>query len=153
MKTLKERIQEGLKINSKSKFGKIYNYQPKTKTELIKLINKLIQERGNNADLNDIDTSQITDMSYLFGSSDFNGDIYYWDVSNVIDMMNMFIYSKFTGDISQWDVSNVENMIDMFYKSKFNGDISNWKVNNKVKMTMMFNGCPLENNPPKWYKK
>ena len=103
-----------------------YNYHPKTKEELGNLINELIEERGNEADLNDIDVSQITDMSYLFYGSQFNGDISNWDVSNVEDMYCMFLNSKFNGDISNWIVRRVRDMDGMFYNSKFNGDISKW---------------------------
>ena len=103
-----------------------YNYHPKTKEELGNLINELIEERGNEADLNDIDVSQITDMSYLFYGSQFNGDISNWDVSNVEDMYCMFFNSKFNGDISNWIVRRVRDMDGMFYNSKFNGDISKW---------------------------
>ena len=70
-----------------------YNYQPKTKKELKELVKKLIIERGYEADLNDIDTSEITDMSYLFNYKElvnFRGDISEWDVSNVKDMSWMF---------------------------------------------------------------
>ena len=42
------------------------NLKPSTSLELKELIGKLIKERGLNADLNDIDTSAITDMSFLF---------------------------------------------------------------------------------------
>ena len=159
-----------------------YNYQPKTCKELKELIDKLIEKRGNDADLNDIDTSKITDMSYMFKESYFNGDISEWDVSNVKDMNHMFFNSKFTekngdlstwdvskvedmsymfsysefnGDISEWDVSNVKNMEFMFSKSKFtceNGDISNWDVSNVEDMQYMFYGTILYKNPPKWYK-
>jgi surface protein len=70
-------------------------------------------------------------------------------------MSDMFSYSKFTskkGDISKWDVSNVTDMYGMFMHSKFIGDISNWNVSKVQDMTRMFEKCPLENNPPKWYK-
>jgi hypothetical protein len=50
--------------------------KPKTRSELNDIINKTIKEKGNNADLNFIDTSLITDMSFLFSDfNDFNGDI------------------------------------------------------------------------------
>ena len=132
-----------------------YNYHPKTKDELKELIDKLIEERGDETDLNDIDTSEITDMSELFYNSDFNGDISEWDVSNVESMNNMFYKSKFTsenGDISNWDVSNVKDMMYMFCNSEFNGDISQWDVSNVEYMRSMFYKSPLEKNPPKWYK-
>ena len=172
-------IVERLHIN---KDIKNYNYHPKTNGELIKIVDQLIKERGNDANLNDIDTSEITDMAGIFEGSNFNGDISNWDVSNVKDMSYMFSNSKFTGengDISNWDVSNVEYMHYMFYRSIFNddisnwdvsnvknmgcmfsyskftsenGDISNWNVSNVKTMNYMFYKSPLEKNPPKWYK-
>ena len=125
MKTLQNYIIEKILINKNSKI--VYNYYPKTKDELKDIIDKRIESEGNECDLNDIDTSNITNMSYLFEDSDFNGDISKWDVSNVRDMWSMFAYSKFNGDISNWDVSNVTNMKAMFencpieekYKPKF----------------------------------
>ena len=96
--------------------------------ELKELINTLISERGNNADLNDIYVSNIKDMSYLFSGSNFNGDI------------------------SKWNVSNVQNMSYMFSHAKFNGDISNWNVNKVKNMIFMFKDNPLKNNPPAWYR-
>ena len=155
MKQINKYIVERLRIN---KDIDSYNYHPKTKDELKELVNKLIKERGNEADLNDIDTSKITDMSIMFENSKFNGDISNWDVSNVKNMKFMFSFSEFTGengDISNWNVSNVKEMSWMFRESKFNGDISQWNVSNvKVKdMSLMFTMSPLEKNPPKWYKK
>ena len=64
--------------------------------------------------LNYIDTTNVTNMRYLFIHSDFNGDISRWNVSNVTDMDNMFSNSIFDGDISMWDVSRVTDMYGMF---------------------------------------
>ena len=156
MKNLKDIILERLHINKDTgNHDHHYNYYPKTKDELEELVDKLIKERGNDADLNDIDTSEITDMSYMFTYSSFDGDISQWDVSNVKNMQEMFYNSKFTGengDISNWDVSNVNNMKYMFCYSEFNVDISNWDVSNVKDMSFMFNNTPLEKNPPKWHK-
>ena len=152
MKNINQYITEKFKLSSRNT-SKQYNYHPKDKDELKKLVDKLIKERGNEADLNDIDTSEITNMVFLFLNSKFNGDISNWDVSNVTNMTSMFKYSKFNGDISNWDIRNVKYTLSMFKYSKFNGDISNWDVSNIEDMDGMFDNCPLEKNPPKWYKK
>ena len=156
MKNLDNYITERLKLTGKTEIIN-YAYYPKTKEELKKLVNKLIKERGNEADLNDIDVSEITNMSWLFYDVwHFNGDISKWNVSNVKDMSNMFKDAPFDGDISNWDVSNVEYMDSMFMNSYFtgkNGDISKWDVSKVKNMDFMFYHCPLEKNPPKWYKK
>ena len=65
MKNLKDIIVERLHINKDIK-SHYYNYHPTSRTELRQLIYKLIKERGNDCDLNDIDTSEITDMSFMF---------------------------------------------------------------------------------------
>ena len=151
MKQINKYIVERLHIN-KDIGNHHYNYHPKTNDELIKIVNKLIIERGNKADLNDIDTSGITDMHYVFYKSKFNGDISNWNVSNVKDMNDMFFRSKFNGDISEWDVSKVEDMHNMFAYSYFDGDISNWTVSNVLNMRSMFIMSPLAKKTPKWYK-
>ena len=71
MKQINKYIVERLHIN-KDIESNIYNYHPKTRDELKELIKKLIKERGNKADLNDIDTSEIKDMEELFFESKFN---------------------------------------------------------------------------------
>ena len=120
MKEIAKFIKEGLKITSKTKVNK-YNYHPKTKKELKKLINQFIEERGNEGDFNDIDTSKITDISYLFYMDNFNGDI------------------------SKWDVSNVTDMTYMFYEcASFNQPLDNWDMSNVIYTSFMFENCPIE---------
>ena len=120
-----------------------YNFFPTTKEELKELVGKLIKERGNDADLNDIDTSQITDMSFLFENSKFNGDISKWDVSNVKNMDQMFISCQhFNSDLSCWNVSSVKSMTGMFMGCiLFNIDLSKWDVSNVEWMNCMFDAC------------
>ena len=123
MKTLQNYITEKILINKNSKIV----YYPKTKDELQDIIKQKIESEGNECNLNDIYTGNITNMSNLFEYSDFNGDISKWDVSNVTNMKYVFSYSKFNGDISNWDVSNVTNNVHIFddcpikekYKPKF----------------------------------
>ena len=121
--------------------------KPKNLDELKKIVEKTIENNGPNCDLNFIDVSNITDMSYLFWKTKFDGDISKWNVSNVENMEAMFAYSPFNRDISMWDVSNVKYMRSMFKRSKFDNDISKWHVGPKTDMYEMFKDCPLENKP------
>ena len=152
MKSLKCYIQEKLVI--KKNKAKNYKYFPQTKEELRAIIKQRIKDEGNEVDLNDIDVSNITNMSNLFERTNFNGNISNWYVSNVTNMYSMFYGCKnFNQDISNWDVSTVTNMTYLFYDSKFNGDISDWNVSSVKDMREMFNKSPLQNNPPKWYER
>ena len=90
------------------------------RAHLQQVIKQRMSRYGNNADLNDLDVSNVKDMSRLFQNSEFNGNISGWDVWNVKDMRKMFYGSKFTGDISGWDVSNVRDMSWMFKDARFN---------------------------------
>ena len=142
MKSLVNYIQEKLIIKKCNN----YKYLPETKEELKDLIKKRIKEEGNKVDLNDIDVSEITDMSALFEGTDFNGNISKWDVSNVINMRYIFSGCKsFNQDISNWNVSNVTNMSYMFYGcSNFNQDISGWNISKVKDSSDMFSYCTIE---------
>ena len=105
--------------NNISEFS-VHSCQPKTRVELWKIIDERIREQGVNCDLNDIDVSLITNMSYLF------------------------YRKKFNGYISEWDVSNVRNMKGMFWHSEFNQDISNWTINEKCDISGMFKFCLIK---------
>ena len=132
------KLSEDDKIFIKSMKDNMPPFKVNTKEELENIISQATKLFGNKCDINWIDVSSITDMSYLFYESRFNGDISKWDVSNVINMNNMFIGSEFNSDISNWDVSNVTGMDYMFYQSKFNKDISSWNVSNVISMNSMF---------------
>ena len=148
MKSLQHYITEKILINKNSKIG--YIYHPKTRNELEDIINQRIESEGNECNLNDIDTFNITDMSYLFKYTDFNGDISKWNVSNVTNMESMFDSSNFNGDISKWNVSNVTNMKYMFMHSAFDGYISNWNVSNVTNMGGMFFGSVFNQDISNW---
>jgi len=86
-----------------------------TDDNIKQIVKEQIELLGNEADLNHLDVSSVTNMSSIFFScSRFTGDISKWVVSNVTDMGEMFSYSDFNGDISSWDVSNVTDMSRMF---------------------------------------
>lgn len=121
-------------------------YQPRTKKELIELLDMGIQ-----FPLDKIDTSCITDMEGLFKGSksrDFTG-IETWDTSNVVTMKHMFANAEyFDHDISSWDVSNVRDMSHMFDGARrFNKPLDNWNVSNVENMCEMFAWTRKFNQP------
>ena len=143
MKTLTDNLNEALKIGKDISNFSTYSCHPATRNELKSIVYDRIDKDGPNCNLNDIDTSLIEDMSWLFNESSFNGDISEWDTSNVTNMEGMFYRSKFTGDISKWNVNKVTNMIHIFRESKFNQDISNWKISEDCNISRMFYKCPI----------
>jgi surface protein len=115
------------------------------------LIEKEMQRQGNDADLNHIDVSNVTNMDHLFEKDTrFNGKIDAWDVSNVKSMASMFKDSCFNGDISLWNVQHVENMSNMFEGSQFNGALCQWNVGGVKTMEAMFKDSAFNQNISTW---
>lgn len=120
----------------------IYNTQKilKASDETIQdIVNDGLRRYGRRADLNYIDVSIVTDMSYLFYNVDFNGDVSKWNTSNVRYMYSMFELSTFNGKVSSWDISKVIDMSHMFAESNFNRSINRWDLRHIKKIDMLFN--------------
>ncbi|KAA8490632.1 hypothetical protein FVE85_9405 [Porphyridium purpureum] len=92
----------------------------------------------------------VTDLSYMFWQSSFNGEIDTWDVSRVTDMNNMFASSGFNRDIGSWDTSSVTNMGSMFFGSPFNQDIGAWNTSSVTSMDFLFFGSPFNQDIHAW---
>ena len=100
--------------------------------------------------LSQLDTSNVTDMSYMFfGMSSVTSlDVSSFDTSNVTTMSYMFYgMSSVTGlDVSNFDTSNVTTMGYMFkgMGSVTSLDLSNFDTSNVTDMTDMFFGTSLK---------
>lgn len=152
MKKLSNIIQEDFKLKKKGSIKKIYSCQPATYKELRAIVKKRLAE-DKDADLNDIDVSNITDMSQrnedacyglFFKLDPHNIDISQWDMSNVEDISFMFDSCKnFNCDLSNWDVSKVHNARATFRDCRsFNGaGLEYWTPLKTEDMNSMFMGC------------
>ncbi|WP_334091988.1 BspA family leucine-rich repeat surface protein [Helicobacter typhlonius] len=140
-------------------------FHPKDKYELYYLLT------SENIDFKNIDTSNITNMSFLYvlecelDYGDFfsfwgcmrdknapsfqPSDFSHFDVSNVTDMSYMFagVTWEFDG-LNEWDTSKVESMEGMFANaSAFNAPLDKWNVSNVKNMQFMFTGAISFNQP------
>lgn len=109
-----------------------------------KIINGELATLGRDADLNHIDTSNVTDMGYLFDNVGFLGDVSGWDVSNVTKFTYMFNKcEEFNCDLSKWDTRNLVDASTMFCKcASFEGiGLENWEIEKIEVAGHMFDGC------------
>ncbi len=104
--------------------------------------------------ISDWDTSNATNMSYMFSNADYSattwsiGDLSSWNTSNVTNMSYMFYFAgssatTFTLNLSSWNTSNVTNMSYMFSGAGSSattwsiGDLSSWNTSNVTDMSGM----------------
>jgi surface protein len=102
---------------------------------------------------NNIVTTNITDMSYMFyNATTFNQDISSWDTSNVINMLWMFSGANaFNKPIGSWDTSNVTDMNAMFYEGyAFNQPIGLWNTSKVTSMAYMFANTYFNQDISQW---
>ena len=94
-----------------------------------------------NQPLNTWDTSNVTNMGYLFENDPaFNQPLNHWVTSHVTNMGAMFYGdTMFDQDISSWDTSNVTDMSYMFKNAtNFNQSLNTWNVGNVTTTSGMF---------------
>ena len=112
-----------------------------------------LQTFNFNSQLNNWDTSNVRDMSYMFRhAKSFNQPIDSWDVSNVTFMESMFEMSKkFNQNISSWNLDKIEYFDFMFEEAKpfldkynngeplssYTDEIKKWFNLNRDKMNMI----------------
>ena len=120
-----------------------------------------------NDDISAWDTSNVTDMSYMFhGAKSFNQPLNDWCVDNVTNMRGMFSCVRYKDDgyggyyvrvirgssfnqpLNDWRVDNVTDMREMFaYASSFNQPLNDWRVDKVTNMGGMFINASAFNQP------
>lgn len=97
-----------------------------------------------------LDTSKVTDMSNMLDSSNINIDcIKDWDTSNATNMTYMFNGCSSLNSldsIENWNVSKVTNMRYMFDGCSYltSVDLTSWDTSKVANMGNMFDGTNLE---------
>jgi surface protein len=126
---------------------------------------KIHDTEFNSSNVTTWDTSNITDMSYMFASCyAFNQNINGWDVSNVTDFSHMLQRCRvFNQSLNSWDTSSATNMSYMLAGNEpyefnktywneaetysfdppyaFNSNISSWDTSSVTNMEGMFYGA------------
>ena len=152
-KYISESINEAL-INKNTKIS-TYNYFPKTKEELKRIIKdkiaKMVSQKSSNLYLDDIDVSKIDDMNSLFmgipGSLNIKKiDVTGWNTSKVESMGYMFGLLNNLKEISgieDFHTENVERMSYMFLECKKlkKINLSNWNIKKVTSLSGMFKDC------------
>ena len=104
-----------------------------------------------NINLNDLDTSNVEDMSYMFSTSGASNpvdvdliDFSRFNTSKVKDMRGMFKGSYLSSvDLSRFDTSNVKDMSLMFQEAKnlTHVNLTGFNTRNVQNMSQMFAGA------------
>lgn len=92
-------------------------------------------------------TSHVTDMSFLFAGTGFNGDISHWNTASVTNFDETFRNNAdFNANISSWDTSSTTSMNNMFdFATAFNQNIGSWDVGQVTSFNAMFNAATAFN--------
>ena len=122
-------------------------YFPLVDTSNVTDMSYMFYECSNLEIVPPINTSNVTSMGYMFYicSGLTSLDLSSFDTSKVANMSDMFSYcrSLTSIDLSKFDTSNVTNMHCMFYQcsSLTSLDLSSFDTSNVTDMGGMFNGC------------
>jgi len=126
-------------------------------TDMSGLINydstaEVINHNGFNQPISSWDTSNVTNMNFMFYETDFNQPIGSWNTANVILMESTFTNATaFNQDIGLWNTSNVTYMDLMFNgAAAFNQPIGLWNTSKVVDMSSMFSGSAFNQPIGSW---
>ena len=134
-----------------------YKWQPANKDDLQNAVDEWCEGIQHYGDIQNWDTSLITNMEYLFEDKhNFNDNIQNWNVEEVTSMEGMFYNARaFNQPLDGWNVINVQNMAGMFKNaSSFNQNLDSWDpdVNDVLAIKAMFDGSAMEDDLPDWYQ-
>ena len=108
----------------------------------------------SNWERSDSTMANVTTLSTMFNSSNFNQNIGNWNVSKVTSFINMFNNSTFnngeSADINNWNINTISSvtMLGTFQNNTvFNQPIGNWNTSQVTTMNTMFNGATAFNQP------
>ena len=103
--------------------------------------NSVFEKCSKLTTLEDIDTSKVTNMSYMFRGCSALTTIPQLDTSKVTNMSSMFSGCSKLTTIPQLDTSNVTSMTSMFYGCSALTSIPHLDTSSVTSMAIMFYGC------------
>jgi len=105
-----------------------------------------------NPSFNTWNTSNITNMYYMFGDDyQFNQPLGNWDTSNVTDMSYMFDNTGYNQSLAKWNTAKVTTMEHMFHTAEnFNQNLDNWNTASVTNMNEMFHDTAFNQNIGRW---
>lgn len=167
------RMFTGSQLEKEGKIPDLKNFdisgapvEAKSKTHLSSLIYLAISKYGPEVDLNFIDVSKVSDMSFLFFMSPFKGDISKWNISSDADITDMFKGSQLEEErkipvLKNFDISgspvvaknerHLKSLVHLAI-SKYGPcvDLNFIDVSNVSVMDEMFDESPFDGNISKW---
>ena len=147
LENLPPTIQEFIRSQQENPYEKLYMQRTVNETSMKGLF--AYTPASTTLDLSMMNTSKITDMSYMFSECkvpylDLSG----FDVSNVTNMERMFYNCTSEINIDGWDTSKLTNASDMFSYFTNGGkylDLSVLDFSNVTKSDSMFENCNVDN--------
>ena len=120
----------------------LLNELPQLDTSNVTNMNYMFSSCPNLTTIPQLDTSNVTNMNYMFGSCPNLTTIPQIDTSNVTNMNSMFYNCPNLTTLPQLDTSNVTNMNYMFGSCTNLTTIPQLDTSNVTNMNYMFGNCP-----------
>lgn len=147
LENLPPTIQEFIRSQQENPYEKLYMQRTANETSMVGLF--AYTPASTTLDLSNINTSKVTDMSYMFNYCKVSYlDLSGFDVSNVTNMEYMFSFCSSEINVDGWDTSKLTNVDHMFYYFTNNNkylDLSVLDFSNVTKVNYLFNNCNVDN--------
>lgn len=132
-----DKIEGGGEGGGPNPYEELYMQRTANETSMVGLFS--YTPASTTLDLSKVNTSKVTDMSYMFAECDAPYlDLSGFDVSNVSNMDHMFYYCNSEMNIDGWDTSKLTNANYMFNNFTGSIDLSKLDFSSVTNVNYMF---------------